>query len=328
MSENPAQPTVSVVCIAYNQVKYIRQCMESIVSQKTTFPFHLLIHDDCSTDGTTEIIREFEEKYPDIVKPLYEEENQYKKGGVMPSYLVLPHVTGEYVAFCEGDDYWDDPLKLQKQYDALKAHPECRMCVHRVKTVWENGEDANISIPNKFSGTQIIPGKTFIRSVEDFQFHLLSFFFRGDDIRAYIGNLPNFAQIADVGDECYELYFGQLGDVVFLDEPMACHRAASIGSWNSRNKEDKRVKHHEKMIAAMQAYDEYTQGKYHDICEHYILHQHYHIVTIRKDYKTQLKKEFREFYQNYGLKYKLRLRLNAYCPGIAKHSGMSGRKIN
>ncbi len=314
--------TVTVVCIAYNQAKYIRQCMESIVSQKTDFPFELLIHDDCSTDGTTEIIREFEQNYPDIVKPLYEEENQYKKGNVMPSYLVLPHVKGEYVAFCEGDDYWDDPLKLQKQYDALQANPDCHMCVHRVKTVWENGEDAGISIPKKFSGTQTIPSKTFIRSVEDFQFHLLSFFFRGDDIRAYIQDLPTFAKLADVSDECYELYFGNLGNVYFIDETMASHRAGSIGCWNSRNQDEKRVKHHERMIAAMEAYDTYTQGNYHDVCEHYILHQHYHIATIRKDYKTQLKKENREFYQNYGWKYKLRLRLNAL------RSKPDGRKEN
>lgn len=324
MTEHSSEimPTVSIVCIAYNQAKYIRQCMESIVSQKTNFPFHLLIHDDCSTDGTTEIIREFEENYPDIVKPLYEEENQYKKGNVMPSYLVLPHVTGKYVAFCEGDDYWDDPLKLQKQYDALEANPDCHMCVHRVKTVWENGEDSGISIPKKFSGTQTIPALTFIRSVEDFQFHLLSFFFRGDDIRAYINDLPEFAKIADVSDECYELYFGNLGNVYFIDETMASHRAGSIGSWNSRNQDEKRVKHHQKMIASMEAYDEYTQGKYHEISEHYILHQYYHIATIRKDYKTQLRKEFREFYKDYGLKYKLRLRLKAL------RSKPDGRKEN
>lgn len=323
-----SQPTVSVVCIAFNQVKYIRQCMESIVTQKTSFPFHLLIHDDCSTDGTTEIIREFEEKYPDIVKPLYEEENQYKKGGVMPSYLVLPHVTGKYVAFCEGDDYWDDPLKLQKQFDALEANPDCHLCVHRVKTVWENGEDSGISIPNKFSGTQNIPSETFIRSVEDFQFHLLSFFFRGEDIRAYINDLPEFAKIADVSDECFELYFGNLGNVCFIDETMASHRAGSIGCWNSRNQDEKRVKHHEKMIAAMESYDEYTQGKYHELCEHYILHQHYHIVTIRKDCKTQLKKEYREFYRDYGIKYRLRLWLNAYFPKIAKRLDRSRRESN
>lgn len=317
-------PTVSIVCIAYNQVKYIRRCMESIVCQKTNFPFHLLIHDDCSTDGTTGIIREFEEKYPDIVKPLYEEENQYKKGNVMPSYLVLPHVTGKYVALCEGDDYWDDPLKLQKQYDALEANPDCHMCVHRVKTVWENGEDSGISIPKKFTGTQTIPALTFIRSVEDFQFHLLSFFFRGDDIRAYINDLPEFAKIADVSDECYELYFGNLGNVYFIDETMASHRAGSIGSWNSRNQDEKRVKHHEKMIAAMEAFDDYSQEKYHEICEHYILHQHYHIATIRKDYKTLQRKQYREFYRDYGFKYRVRLFLRAYFPKIAKRLDHSG----
>ena len=119
---------VSVVCNAYNHELYIRDALEGFVIQKTNFAFEVLIHDDASTDKTADIIREYEAKYPGIIKPIYQTENQYTKGGV--SRFQAPRIKGKYVALCEGDDYWTDPLKLQKQYDAMEAHPEIDICAH------------------------------------------------------------------------------------------------------------------------------------------------------------------------------------------------------
>lgn len=117
-----AEPLVSVSCITYNHALYIRQCLDGFVMQKTTFPFEVLIHDDASTDGTAEIIKEYEKKYPHIIKPIYEEENQWKKGRRGTRVFNYPRAKGKYLALCEGDDYWTDPLKLQKQVDFLEAH--------------------------------------------------------------------------------------------------------------------------------------------------------------------------------------------------------------
>lgn len=117
-------PLVSIICATYNHVPYIRQCLEGFMMQQTTFPFEVLIHDDASTDGTTEIVQEYERKYPDIIKPVYQKENQYSKGiRIFPTY-VYPKSKGKYYALCEGDDYWTDPYKLQKQVDFLEAHPD------------------------------------------------------------------------------------------------------------------------------------------------------------------------------------------------------------
>ncbi len=118
---------VSVRCTAYNQEHYIRQCLEGFVMQKTNFRFEAIVHDDASTDNTAAIIREYAEKYPDIIKPVYETENQYSKHDGSLRRILDSYMHGKYVAYCEGDDYWTDPLKLQKQVDFLESHPDYSM---------------------------------------------------------------------------------------------------------------------------------------------------------------------------------------------------------
>lgn len=128
---------VSIKCTVYNHEPYIRQCLEGLVMQKTDFRFEAIVHDDASTDGSAAIIREYAEKYPDIIKPIYETENQYSKRDGSLSRIMNAHMHGKYIAFCEGDDYWTDPLKLQKQVgwleehdDYVMSHSNC-LCFHQ-----------------------------------------------------------------------------------------------------------------------------------------------------------------------------------------------------
>lgn len=112
---------LTVYTTAFNHGRYIRDCLNGIVMQQTNFRFEAVVHDDCSTDDTASIIREYEGKYPDIIKPIYEDENQYSKGvdsQMMPKMRAITH--GKYIAICEGDDYWTDPTKLQLQVDFLE----------------------------------------------------------------------------------------------------------------------------------------------------------------------------------------------------------------
>ena len=124
-------PIVSIFCTTYNHARFIRQCMDGFLQQKTSFPIEVLIHDDASTDGTQDIIREYETKYPNIVKPIYQKENQYSKGVKVSLVYNYSRARGKYIALCEGDDYWTDPYKLQKQVDFLESHPDYVMCSHR-----------------------------------------------------------------------------------------------------------------------------------------------------------------------------------------------------
>ena len=127
--QNNEPPVVSICCITYNHEPYIRDCLEGFVMQQTSFPFEVLIHDDASTDHTADIIREYEAKYPDIIKPIYQTENQYsKKIGSINATFNYPRAQGKYIALCEGDDFWNDENKLQIQYDFMEAHPDYSMC--------------------------------------------------------------------------------------------------------------------------------------------------------------------------------------------------------
>jgi glycosyltransferase involved in cell wall biosynthesis len=114
-------PLVSISCFTYNHEKFIRQAIESFINQKTNFAFEVLIHDDASTDNTAAIIREYELKHPEIIKPVYQIENQYSKSISMSVTFQFPRARGKYIAMCEGDDFWVDPYKLQKQVDLLES---------------------------------------------------------------------------------------------------------------------------------------------------------------------------------------------------------------
>ena len=141
MIDNSQELIVSVNCIAYNQKKYIQDCLDGIVMQKTTFRFEAIVHDDVSTDGTADVIKEYGEKYPDIIKPIFEKENQWSKNDGSLDRIMLDACKGKYIAFCEGDDYWIDPYKLQKQVDYLEAHPECSLVYTKVKYWKESDND-------------------------------------------------------------------------------------------------------------------------------------------------------------------------------------------
>lgn len=121
---------VSVVCLAYNHENYIRECLDSIINQITTFKFEVIIHDDASTDNTANIIREYEKKYPKNIKAIYQKENQYSRGIAIIENHMLDNARGKYIAFCECDDKWTDLKKLQRQYEYMETHIECSMCVH------------------------------------------------------------------------------------------------------------------------------------------------------------------------------------------------------
>lgn len=110
---------VSVICTAYNQEAYIKDALDGFLMQKTSFPFEIIVHDDASTDNTAKIIREYEAKYPELFVNIYQKENQYSKNNGDVARIVFKAARGKYIAFCEGDDYWIDPLKLQKQVDFL-----------------------------------------------------------------------------------------------------------------------------------------------------------------------------------------------------------------
>ncbi len=150
MKRDPELPVVTVWCLTYNQKDFIKDALEGFVMQKANFPFEVIVHDDASTDGTTEIIKQYAKKYPSIVKPMIEIENQWQKDGLKGIINIMNenHRRGKYIAFCEGDDYWTDPLKLQRQVDFLDSHLDYSMCFHSAEKKYETDAKAWIDCEN------------------------------------------------------------------------------------------------------------------------------------------------------------------------------------
>ena len=136
---NKAKETqVSVVAITYNHIKFIEKALDSFLMQETNFPFEIIVHDDASTDGTSDIVRNYQKKYPDIIKPIIQTENQYSKHRGIALKDVFDNIKTKYIALCECDDNWTDETKLQKQFDFMEENPEYSVCYHNAIVVDEN----------------------------------------------------------------------------------------------------------------------------------------------------------------------------------------------
>jgi glycosyltransferase involved in cell wall biosynthesis len=146
------KPLVSIQCLVYNHEPFLRQCLDGFVMQKANFKFEAIVHDDCSTDGSVDIICEYAEKYPDIIKPIYESENQYSQGTLRE--VIAPYLRGQYIALCEGDDFWIDPFKLQKQVNFLEKNIEFGMCFTNFNIYHQSSGKLDLSLltnkPDKY----------------------------------------------------------------------------------------------------------------------------------------------------------------------------------
>ena len=140
-------PKVIISCVTYNHEKYIGQALQSFVMQKTSFPFVVHVHDDLSTDNTRKIIEEYQKKYPEIIIPKFHKENCYSQGADVLQRQLYSDLTSEYVCFCEGDDYWTDEYKLDKQITFLDSHKDFAVCCHLVELIWEDDKSRNSIYP-------------------------------------------------------------------------------------------------------------------------------------------------------------------------------------
>lgn len=206
---------VSVLCTAYNHAKYIKDALDGFLMQKTNFDFEVLIHDDASTDGTAEIIKEYAEKYPDIIKPVFQTENKMSKGVDVYLNYLYPLVQGEYVAICDGDDFWIDDKKLQKQVDFLDSHPDYYICFHPMKQVFEDGSGREKVIPvQKNISLDDLLKANFIPSCSA----VYRWVVKGDNFK------DMFPTSIYPGDWWLNLLHAKHGKIGFLPDPMCCYR--------------------------------------------------------------------------------------------------------
>ncbi len=258
---------VSVICNTYNQVTYIRDALDSFLMQKTNFPFEILVHDDASTDGTADIIREYEQKYPELIKPIYQTENQYSQGNFPTKNFQVPRAKGKYIAFCEGDDYWTDPHKLQKQFDIMEKNPQCSLCVHIVNRVEADTKNLIGEKPSFQLNKSILKDIDFFKEgrLVFLDFQLSSYFVPSKLIKNYYSMSIAFRDVSTIGDEPLIMWLLTEGDFFFINQKMSSYRILAKGSWTSRIKEETPQQFYKYIFQKLQRYylfNIYTNNKY------------------------------------------------------------------
>lgn len=294
-SENPL---VSVHMITYNHEKFIAQAIEGVLMQRTNFPFELIIGEDCSTDRTREIVVDYANRHPDIVRPILHDNNV---GMMRNMKICLQACSGKYTAICEGDDYWIDPLKLQKQVDFLENNPSYTLCVHATKIMFNNrhvGEVRPYSSDTTASVNDIIiKGGLFATNSLLFKKHFLS-------------NPPNFLSLPYTGASMLIMFLAAEGHVFYIDEFMSVYRKNVPGSWTKRFKKsttENKLKHYDYHIKAIEEFDEYYSYKFNEVIEKRKLWFEFQKNIILNNHKELRSDRFRCLFKR--MNWKLRTKL-------------------
>lgn len=252
---------LTAYCLAYNHEKYIRKTLEGFVSQKTNYKFKVIVHDDASTDSTPQIIQEFAEKYPDIIIPILQKENQYSKGISIFGKIILPLVEGKYVAICEGDDYWCDENKLQKQIDFMEKNPEYALCAHNTARIDKDENELNNDINKEKEERDYTTEEIF---EDGWLFHTSAVVYR----KEFRLNMPDYYYMRGVGDFSIAIYMSTCGKVHYFPDIMSKYRIMTPGSWSERKNKNKKSRKEfaKESIKLINRIDKNTEHKYRNAC--------------------------------------------------------------
>ena len=282
---------VSIFCLAYNHEPYIRKCLEGFIIQKTNFKYEVLIHDDASTDRTAEIIREYEVKYPDIIKPIYQIENQYSKGISINRVFQYPRASGKYIAYCEGDDYWTDEFKLQKQVDFLENNPDYSICVHQA-TLHNCRTEVDSAVTNQFEDKDYSLEEILIAGGGVFATNSIMI------LKSIRENMPECFKAKGFGDYQLYIYGAIVGKCKYLSDNMSVYNFQTQGSWSSKmnNNRQFHIDHFRELIRMLKKVNVYYNLKYDEIFSKAILNAEYQMYVYMGKFLKVHKKIYRSCY--------------------------------
>ena len=229
------KPLVTICCITYNHENFIREAIDSFLMQKTNFPIEIIIHDDASTDNTANIIKEYQAKHPNLIKPIFQTQNQYSLRGFGFFSDMFEKAEGKYIAICEGDDYWTDPLKLQKQVDFLESDPNIVIVGHRVKYLNNKNQNSQeyISAEEKEVGNVIdILKRNYLPTAS---------------VILRRSAMPDLSWLIEIiqdlkqGDWPLFVFTAQNGKILFLNEVLAVYRVHGTSVWSSLSAKDRLI---------------------------------------------------------------------------------------
>lgn len=229
---SPGPPLVSICCATFNHANYLKDALHSFLCQETDFPFEIIIRDDASTDGTTEIVRDYASRYPSIVRAAIESVNQFSRG-IRPMHVWPDLARGKYIAFCEGDDFWLDPHKLQLQIDLLDAHPEAVMSVAGTNVYKQSRE--NLEFMANYSGNRKV-----LQTFDDIKhqyFHTSTYVVRAGVFKEVVKKY--FTGHFVLGDNGLRFILISKGPFVLLPKVVSAYRITGEGIWTSRTDDEK-----------------------------------------------------------------------------------------
>ena len=311
--EKTLTPLVSIVTATYNHAPYIAEALDSFLAQETEYPYEIIVHDDASTDGTTEIVRNYAEKYPDIVKPIFQKTNQYSQG-INIYEFIMPHIRGKYIAQCEGDDFWCDKHKLQKQVTYMEQHPECSYCfcnAYKVNTKSKIiGEQSLLDCSRIFSAQEII-------MEENGAFPATAgILYKKNDLVSFP---PSFI-LGEVGDLPLRCFLTLRGYAYGFSDKMCCYRIMTPGSWSERSYQDslrnpeKYLRRVDEFIQFYNFFDQYSNNLYHNEITVKLFQRTYSKNIYLGRWKELNTEPFRKKFKKEPLKVKIKVFLKFYVP--------------
>ncbi len=305
-------PMVSIVCTSYNHGDYLAEAIESFLMQKTDFGVEILLYDDASTDHSPAVIKRYETNYPSLINAIYETENQYSQG-VRVEKFNHDRAKGKYIAVCEGDDYWTDPYKLQKQVDYMEAHPMCSMTVHAadrvssdkkkvLSTVRPEKKNTILSIERVIEGGgDLIATNSMVYSKEK------------------VPELASFYLNAVVGDYPLVILAALHGTIDYLDDNMSAYRVGVPGSWTLRElaTSDKRIKHYQDMEKMFDEINAYTNFQFTESLTKAKRGYQFSLLVEQGKFKEARQGDFRQIYLELGAKKRLVMKFKRCFPNVS-----------
>jgi len=271
------KPIVTVLCTTYNHEKYIEDAIEGFLIQETNFPFEIIIHDDASTDKTAQIVREYEAKYPLLIKGIYQTKNRWSQG-LKNGEILYPMSKGEYIALCEGDDYWTDAKKLQVQIDEMKKYPNVSISFHSAYEL----KDRKVGkiLANRANDNKIFTTSEVISGYGDFC-PTASLIVN----KKVMKHLPYwYYSEAPVGDYFIQIFTSISGGALYINKIMSIYRVGETGGWSHSQKQFSNMLNFvNKMTKSLEFLNSDLEYKYTSEIN-YILNKVYWMVIVNKDF--------------------------------------------
>ena len=313
------KPLVSICCITYNQEQYIEQTIKSFLAQKTTFDFEIIIHDDASSDKTQEIIKKYAKMYPHKIIPILQKENQYSKGINVNIAYTYPKARGKYIALCEGDDYWCDENKLQKQVVVFENNQNCTFCFSNGYSFNQKTGKIIPFLPREKGEEAVSSFSHFMNLRENLEYSFIptaSFMFRRETLEC----LPKEFQIdCPTGDLKTRLFMIGKNEAYYCKDKMVVYRENTPGSVMASWKNVSRKKTYDNfksIVDMLERFDKYTEYEYSNAIKVYEMPYRKAMLLNTKSIFDLFQRENRIVYEKCQLKDKLKIVIKLMIPDV------------